>query len=42
VTCTVSYDVNLDWVPAIERFNPSTHIQYSVSLPAQRYKSIWR
>lgn len=42
VTCTVSYVVDLGWAPAIRLFNPPTTVQYSVSLPAQRYKSIWR
>lgn len=42
VTCTVNYNANLNWVPAIELFNPPTNVQYSVSLPAQRFKSIWR
>lgn len=42
VTCTVSYDVDLSGIPLVAAFNPPTHIEYSVSLPAQRFKSVWR
>ena len=42
VTCTVGYDVDLSGIPMVAAFNPPTHIEYSVSLPAQRFKSVWR
>lgn len=42
VTCTVSYTVDLSGIPLVASFNPDPHVEYSVTLPAQAYKSVWR
>ena len=40
VSCTVAYTVNLN-APFADRFVTDSTIQYTVTMPAQAYKSLW-
>ena len=42
VECTVEYEVDLSSIPLAGMFNPETHVYYTVVLPAQSFKSVWR
>lgn len=42
VTCRIGYEVDLSGIPMAASFNLPTDIEYTVSLPAQAYKSTWK
>jgi len=42
ITCTVGYRVDVAAIPFSENFGATGNVQYSVALPAQAFKSVWR
>lgn len=42
VICTVGYKVDVSAIPFSENFGVSGNVKYSVALPAQAFKSVWR